>query len=199
LSIAGKDVDIETTMMVARLTDGRAMVTTDEMIMLSMADLGFTGAIEKLMEIAKLPGITQVSPVTMRLVFDKGAASGGAEKVAAATPAPKKDEAQMASAGDVTKGKKVFKKCKACHVVNKEKNRVGPHLVNIVGRPSGSVEGFKYSKAMKDVGIDWTAENLAKYLAKPKEFIPGNKMAFAGLRKESQIVDVIAYMESEAK
>ena len=58
-----------------------------------------------------------------------------------------------AHAADLKKGKKVFNKCKACHVVNKEKNKVGPHLVGIFGRKAGAVEGFKYSKAMKDSGI----------------------------------------------
>ncbi len=202
LAIAGKDVAVETTMFVARLTDGRAMVTTDGMIMLSMADLGFTGGIDKLMEIAKLPGITQVSPVTMRLIFDRDtgeAKASGAKKAVEEAPKEEAVKVAAASTGDVKKGKKVFKKCKACHVVNKEKNRVGPHLVNIVGRTAGSVEGFKYSKAMAGAGLDWTVENLSAYLAKPKDFLPGNKMAFAGLRKESQIADVIAYLESEAK
>lgn len=97
--------------------------------------------------------------------------------------------------GDAKKGEKVFKKCKACHVVDKEKNRVGPHLVDIIGRMSGSVEGFKYSKAMQEAEIEWTEENIAEYLRKPKEFIPKNKMAFAGLRKDKQIADVIAYLK----
>ena len=96
--------------------------------------------------------------------------------------------------GDPAKGEKVFRKCKACHVVNEEKNRVGPHLVAIIGRSAGSVEGFKYSKAMKDSGITWTEENLTAYLSDPRGFIKGNRMAFAGLKKEVEIVNVIAYL-----
>ena len=97
--------------------------------------------------------------------------------------------------GDPAKGEKVFRKCKACHVVNQEKNRVGPHLVAIIGRSAGAVEGFKYSKAMKESGITWTEENLSAYLSDPRGFIKGNRMAFAGLKKEVEIVNVIAYLK----
>lgn len=99
--------------------------------------------------------------------------------------------------GDPEAGEKVFARCKACHVIDKEQNRVGPHLVGIVGRKAGSVEGFKYSDAMKNSGVTWTEEELAKYLANPKGEIPGNKMAFAGLKKEDEIANVIAYLKKE--
>ena len=96
--------------------------------------------------------------------------------------------------GDPANGEKVFRKCKACHVVNQEKNRVGPHLVGIIGRSAGAVQGFKYSKAMKESGITWTEENLTASLSNPRGFIKGNRMAFAGLKKEVEIVNVIAYL-----
>ena len=100
--------------------------------------------------------------------------------------------------GDPDKGKKVFNKCKACHFVDKEKNKVGPYLKGVVGRKAASVPNFKYSKAMKakaEEGLVWTEENLAKYLKAPKKFIPGNKMAFAGLKKDEDIANVIAYIK----
>ena len=97
--------------------------------------------------------------------------------------------------GDPEKGEKVFNRCKACHVVDKEQNRVGPHLVGIIGRPAGSVEGFKYSDALKGWGKTWDEETLAAYLKDPKGYIPGNKMAFAGLKKEEEVADVIAYLK----
>ncbi len=100
------------------------------------------------------------------------------------------------AAGDVAKGEKVFRKCKACHVVDKEQNRVGPHLVGVIGRAAGAVDGFKYSKAMKGSGISWTEDNLAAYLSDPKGFIKGNRMAFAGLKKEADVANVIAYLKS---
>ena len=102
-----------------------------------------------------------------------------------------------AHAGDVAKGEKVFKKCKACHVVDKEKNKTGPHLVGLFGREAGSVKSFKrYSKAIKGSGIVWTAETLDGYLANPKKYLKGGKMAFAGLKKEKDRQNVIAYLES---
>ncbi len=103
--------------------------------------------------------------------------------------------------GDAEKGAKVYKKCKACHTVDKEKNKVGPHLVNIIGRAAGSVEGYKYSKAMKakaEEGLMWDEANLDAYLKKPKDFIPKTKMAFPGLKKDDQRADIIAYLKSKA-
>ncbi|GBD44698.1 Cytochrome c-554 [bacterium HR40] len=103
--------------------------------------------------------------------------------------------------GDPEKGAKVFNKCKACHEIKEAKNKVGPHLVGIVGRKAGSAEGFNYSDALKkahDEGLVWNEETLAKYLADPKAFLPGNRMAFAGLKKEDEIEDLIAYLKKEA-
>ncbi|MGI9485981.1 MAG: c-type cytochrome [Geminicoccaceae bacterium] len=97
--------------------------------------------------------------------------------------------------GDAAAGEKVFKKCKACHVIDKEKNRLGPHLIGIFGRESGSVDGFKYSKAMIEAGITWDETTIAEYLADPKGYVPKNKMAFPGLKKEKDRANVIAYLK----
>ncbi len=112
----------------------------------------------------------------------------------------------QAAEPDIKKGKKVFRKCKACHTVKKEKNKLGPHLVDIIGRKAASVEAYskKYSKAMKKKGegddpLIWTEENLDEYLKKPKKFIPGTKMAFPGLKKEKQRINLIAYLKSFSK
>ena len=100
-------------------------------------------------------------------------------------------------AGDIEAGMKVFRKCKACHVVDKEKNKTGPHLVGIIGRPAASVESFKkYSKAMKESGIVWDAASLDGYLENPKKYLKGGKMAFAGLKKKKDRDNIIAYFES---
>ena len=104
------------------------------------------------------------------------------------------------ASGDVAAGEKVFKKCKACHVVNAEKHKTGPHLVNIMGRAAGSAAGYKkYSKAMKSSGIVWNEETLDGYLEKPKAYVKGTRMVFAGLRKEEDRANVIAYLESYSK
>ena len=100
----------------------------------------------------------------------------------------------------VAKGEKVFKKCKACHKVGEgAKNSTGPILNGIFGAPAGAVDGFKYSKALlgaADDGLVWTDESLAGFLTKPRKFMKGTKMSFAGLRKEKDIAAVVAYLRS---
>lgn len=106
----------------------------------------------------------------------------------------------QAQAGDAANGEKVFKKqCKKCHKISDDmKKAVGPNLYGVVGRAAGSVDGFKYSSAMTDSGLTWDAETIDKYLADPKGFVPKNKMAFKGLKEESDRADVIAYIEAES-
>lgn len=102
-----------------------------------------------------------------------------------------------AQAADLEAGEKLFKKCAACHVVDKEKNKTGPHLVGIIGRPAASVASFKkYSKAMKNSGLVWDVETLDAYLTNPKKYLKGTKMAFAGLKKEADRANLIAWLES---
>lgn len=106
--------------------------------------------------------------------------------------------APQAQAGDAAAGQKVFNKCRACHVADKETNRVGPHLVGIIGRKAASVDGFKYSDGMKgagESGLVWTEENFTKYMKEPKDFVPGNRMAFVGLKKDEEIQDLIAFLK----
>lgn len=103
--------------------------------------------------------------------------------------------------GDAEAGEKVFKKCKACHEVGADaKNKVGPTLNGIVGAPAAHLgDEFKYSDAMLEKGQEgmvWDEETLGAYLTKPKDVVPGTKMSFAGLRKEDDIADVIAYLQT---
>ncbi|MEX2009958.1 MAG: cytochrome c family protein [Dongiaceae bacterium] len=102
-------------------------------------------------------------------------------------------------AGDAEAGKKVFNKCKACHDLEAGKNKIGPSLNGLFGRTSGTVEGFKYSDAMKGAAIVWSEDTLDAYLADPKGNIPGNKMVFAGLKKEDDRENVIEYLEEATK
>ncbi|SFK00733.1 c-type cytochrome [Celeribacter neptunius] len=101
-------------------------------------------------------------------------------------------------AGDPAKGEKVFRKCMACHAVGEgAQNKVGPVLNGVVGRAIASVSDFTYSDAMHELAAQdgvWTPEELAQFLAKPRDFVKGTKMSFAGLRKEEERADVIAYL-----
>jgi cytochrome c len=96
--------------------------------------------------------------------------------------------------GDPAAGQRVYNTCRACHVVDQEQNRVGPHLVGIFGREAGAVEGFNYSPALKESGIVWDDDSIAAYVADPRGFIPGNRMAFAGVRREADIENLLAYL-----
>lgn len=102
----------------------------------------------------------------------------------------------LASA-DVSQGESVFRKCKACHVAAADgKNKVGPNLYNIVGASVATVDGFKYSAALTEYGGDWTPERLDAFLAKPKAEVKGTKMGFAGLRKDDDRANLIAYLNT---
>ena len=108
------------------------------------------------------------------------------------------DIAALMATGDLAVGEKVFKKCAACHsIVKGGKNNIGPALYNVVGRKTGVVNDYKYSKALSGYDKEWTFEELNGYLIKPAKWIKGTKMAFAGLRKEKDRASVILYMNSK--
>jgi cytochrome c len=79
-------------------------------------------------------------------------------------------------------------------VLDEDKNRVGPYLHGIIGRPAGTAEGFTYSPAMKDSGIVWDEVTIAEYVTDPKAYIPGNRMAFPGLKKQEDVANLMAYL-----
>ncbi len=98
--------------------------------------------------------------------------------------------------GNAAKGKRVWARCRTCHTLDVGKNRQGPSLAGMLGRKAGSLEGYRYSPAMKAANIVWNAETLTGYLTAPKHYLPGNKMLFAGLKKPGQIADLIAYLKA---
>jgi len=122
------------------------------------------------------------------------------EEPAAAAEEPAAEETAALDPALVAEGENVFKKCKACHQVGEgAKNRTGPVLNGIVGHPAGAVEDFRYSRAMEEAaegGLVWTEEELAAFLAKPRDYMKKTKMSFAGLRKDEDIAAVIEYLKS---
>ena len=102
---------------------------------------------------------------------------------------------QAFAGADLANGEKMFKKCKTCHSLEEGKKKVGPHLFGLFGRTAGSVEGYKYSKAMKESGIVWDEDTLDAYLTKPKDLVPKTKMNFPGFKDEQDRIDIIAYLK----
>ena len=106
---------------------------------------------------------------------------------------------EILALGDTAHGEKVFKKCSACHMIaSGGKNMIGPNLWSVIGRTAGSVNDYKYSKAMVAYGKEWTFEEMNSYLIKPQAYVKGTKMAFAGLRKEKDRASVILFMNSKS-
>lgn len=101
-----------------------------------------------------------------------------------------------AAAQDVANGEKVFAQCRACHQIGETaKNAIGPALNGIVGRKAGSVEGYNYSPSNKNSGITWDEATLTEYLKNPQGKVPGTKMMFAGIKDETKVKDLIAYLK----
>ena len=104
--------------------------------------------------------------------------------------------ATPATAQDAAAGEKAFVQCKACHSLVAGQNRIGPSLAGVVGRKSASVAGFSYSAAMKAKAVSWTEANLDAYLTKPMAYVPGTRMAFAGIADAKKRKDLIAYLKT---
>lgn len=125
-----------------------------------------------------------------------GAETAAAEPAAADEPALEPIGPLLASA-DIAGGESVSKKCTACHSFdNGGPNKVGPNLWNIVGASKAHIDGFNYSNAMAAFEGEWSFEALNAFLANPKGYMPGTKMAFAGLKRESERADLIAWLRT---
>jgi len=109
------------------------------------------------------------------------------------------DIKEILALGDAAHGEKVFKKCSACHIVAKGgKNLIGPALYGVVGRPVASIDGYAYSGALKAHKKNWSFEELNAFLLKPRSYIKGTKMAYAGLRKDKDRASVILYLNTQS-
>ena len=117
----------------------------------------------------------------------------------AAEVAEKIDIGAFMTLGDVASGEKIFKKCAACHSINKGgKNKIGPALYNVVVRTVGSLDDYKYSKTLASYGKQWTYEELNGFLQKPASYLKGTKMSYAGLRKEKDRASIIKYLNQNS-
>lgn len=131
-----------------------------------------------------------------------GAATRSADGEAAAVTAER--QALLAAlpvayqAADLDNGRRVFARCRACHTVAEgARNMTGPNLWGVFGQPAAAREDFNYSPALREAGFDWDAERLDQWLENPREFLPGNRMAFAGVREPDDRRDLIAWLMLE--
>lgn len=134
----------------------------------------------------------------------KSADAPASEAPAAVAPSSEEMQTRIAAlpapynAATYEAGRRVFAQCRSCHTIDEGAgNRVGPNLHGVFGRQIGSVEGFNYSQPVQDADFVWDAERLDHWLQNPQTFLPGNRMAFAGVRDETQRRDLIAYLMVE--
>lgn len=115
----------------------------------------------------------------------------GALTVAAALTSP-----VLANDGDAVRGAELFPiRCIECHAIGETTDKkIGPNLKGLIGRTSGSLEGFEYSDAMKGAGIVWSENTLKSYLVAPRKLVPGTKMNFNGLKRPGEVEDIVAYL-----
>ncbi len=143
-------------------------------------------------------GIMAISPDDLETVAYPVPAMADA---AAAVPITAEEEvpslAALLATANVDKGKRVFKKCAACHTPEQGgKNKVGPNLWNIAGRDIASAGGYSYSSKISEVEGAWNFESINAFLTSPKKYMPGNKMTFPGLKKATDRANLIAYLRT---
>ena len=147
-------------------------------------------------------GISKISDIIFK-VNETGIVAYKVEEPARSSSEAKAESSleisSFLSLGDVTHGAKVYKKCAACHSINKDgKNKIGPKLYNVVGKATGATSDYKYSKALISYSKTWTFEELNGFLIKPAKWIKGNKMGFAGLKNDKDRASVILYLNQNS-
>lgn len=174
---------------------GEVKVTMRSVFLVDTPPEGGSDSVPNMATIDGLPSFTKDGPSFIPVEKEKPTEEK-VEKASLTTPSQ-----EVAGAADLIEaGKKVFKKCSACHQVgDKAKNRSGPILNGIVGRTFGTVDGFKYSnvfKAAAEEGRVWDEANLAEFLKKPKAYMKKTKMSFSGLKKDEDLTAIIEYLKS---
>ncbi|WP_296644032.1 c-type cytochrome [Roseinatronobacter sp.] len=126
------------------------------------------------------------------------------ETAAEATPAEPEQadglqESALLARADIDAGESAFRQCSTCHQYATERNAGGPHLVGIVGREVAAVDSWRYSTALQEAGGIWTPERLEQWLTNPNEYIPGNRMAYPGVRDEQERIDIIGFLAAQSQ
>ena len=142
------------------------------------------------------------------IVYNVSTPESSSYKVVTATETKESDSVKTGSnidikaffaLGSVDHGKTVFKKCAACHSISKGgSNKIGPALWGVIGRKVGSIDDYKYSKAMGAFGKNWDFEEINTFLIKPKDYVKGTKMAYAGLKNEKDRASIILYLNEQS-
>jgi cytochrome c len=167
-----------------------ALITASSILLISACGGGETTPDAATQNTVEKPEVTDVSSGVATPAAAPDASSETSEAFAS-LPEPYQT-------ADYNRGRRTFKLCQSCHTLNEGgQNLVGPNLYGIFGRGIGTVEGFTYSKAVQESDIVWTPEILAEWLESPRNFLPGNKMSFAGVRRPDDRTAVIAYIMSE--
>lgn len=109
------------------------------------------------------------------------------------------NDVALLALGNTAQGKKIFKRCAACHSISKGgSNKIGPALWGVIGRKAGAINDYKYSKGMSALGKTWNFETMNAFLIKPKDYVKGTKMAYAGLKKEEERASIILYLNEQS-
>jgi len=178
-----------------------------KLIILKMDSFELNKIIAAILMVALLViGLGKIADVAFHVKKPKnpGYIVEGQVQLASSTPEAsevlkKIDIVAVMTQGDVTSGEKIFKKCAACHSINKGgANKIGPALYNVVGRKVGYVADYKYSKTLASYDKEWTFEELNGFLIKPATYLKGTKMSYAGLRKEADRASVIKYLNQNS-
>src|SRR5579863_1969507 len=155
----------------------------------------FIFVVRQVAEVIYEPEVPAKPGYVVEGVVETAASGAAATPVAEVMP----DWGTVLPAADVAAGKTVSVKCEQCHDLSKGgPNKIGPNLYDVVNRPRASHPGFDYSGAMKAKSDPWTYDELFKYLKSPQSYVPGTKMSFAGLPREQDRINLIAYLRSDA-